>query len=159
MGGSKRPPPLQVGPWIQTQVSTSDLQQTLLAGCDIHTSLDWALTWRVSSTSSGVGSCRLNAGNTPKTEPRPSFFLYCRAPCRRFVPTFLQVPPSQAAPAQVSVRLGSQRLDEACLIFQPRLFNLRILVNKQPLLTSQETTWGGLLQTMRAPLPFLRANS
>lgn len=41
----------------------------------------------------------------------------------------------------------------------PGLFNLRIPVNKQPLLTRWETTWGGLLQTKRSPLAFLRANS
>lgn len=40
----------------------------------------------------------------------------------------------------------------------PGLFNLRILVNKQPLLTRGETTWSGLLQTMQPPWAFLRAD-
>lgn len=46
----------QNGPWIQTQVSISDLQQILPAGFDIHISWGGLLDGICSSTLQGFGS-------------------------------------------------------------------------------------------------------
>lgn len=55
----------QNGPWIETQVSISDLEQILPAGFDIHTSLGWALRWDLLFNTTRVWVCADFIGETP----------------------------------------------------------------------------------------------